>query len=145
MMSSERCALFMKKDKTYIKHILQAISDTEKFMEGVSENEFYNNREKQYAVIRALEIIGEATKNLSKEIRAKSPETDWANIAGMRDKLIHVYFGINLPLIWQVVKADLPQLKKQAQKLLENVYGAPSIIAIPWGYILLKKNVLSIL
>ena len=112
----------MRKDKAYIEHILQAISDTEKFMEGVSENEFYNDKEKQYAVIHALEIIGEATKNLSKEIKAKNPETDWTNIAGMRDKLIHEYFGINLPLVWQVVKADLPQLKKQAQKLLENVY-----------------------
>ena len=122
MMSGERCALFMRKDKVYIEHILQVISDTEKFMEGVSENEFYKNREKQYAVTRALEIIGEATKNLSKEIKAKNPETDWTNIAGMRDKLIHVYFGINLLLIWQVVKADLPQLKKQAQKILENVH-----------------------
>jgi len=109
----------MKKDKAYIEHILQAITDTENFTEGVSENDFYKDKEKQYAVIRALEIIGEATKNLSKEIKAKSPQTDWTNIAGMRDKLIHVYFGINLPLVWQVVKADLPQLKKQAQKLLD--------------------------
>ena len=121
MMSSERCALFMTKDKAYLEHISQAISDIENFMEGVSENEFYKKREKQYAIMRALEIIGEATKNLSKEIKAKSPETDWTNIAGMRDKLIHVYFGINLPLIWQVVKGDLPHLKKQIQKLLENV------------------------
>ncbi len=121
MMSSERCALFMRKNEVYLAHILQAISDIEKFTQEVSENEFYGNREKQYAVLRALEIIGEATKNLSKEIKSKCPETDWRNIAGMRDKLINVYFGINLPLVWEVVKEDLPQLKKQAQKLLENV------------------------
>jgi uncharacterized protein with HEPN domain len=111
----------MRKNEVYLAHILQAISDIEKFTQEVSENEFYGNREKQYAVLRALEIIGEATKNLSKEIKSKCPETDWRNIAGMRDKLINVYFGINLPLVWEVVKEDLPQLKKQAQKLLENV------------------------
>ncbi len=114
----------MRKDKAYLEHILEAISDIEKFTDGLSENGFFKSREKQYAVMRALEIIGEATKNLSKEIKAKSPETDWTNIAGMRDKLIHVYFGINLPLIWQVVKEDLPPLKKQAQKLLENANSA---------------------
>ena len=82
---------------------------------------FLGTREKQYAVLRALEIIGEATKNLSGELKAKSPEMDWKNIAGMRDKLIHAYFGVNLPLVWETVKKDLPQLKKQAQKILENL------------------------
>jgi len=114
----------MRNDRAYLAHILDAISDVEKFTEGLSEKEFYKNREKQYAVIRALEIIGEATKNLSKEMKTKSPETDWTSIAGMRDKLIHVYFGINLPLVWQIAKEDLPQLKKQAQKLFENVNRA---------------------
>ena len=90
-------------------------------MQEVSEEEFFGNREKQYAVLRALEIIGEATKNLSGELKAKSPEVDWKNIAGMRDKLIHSYFGVNLPLVWETVKKDLPQLKKQTQKILENL------------------------
>ncbi len=111
----------MKNDKVYLKHVLDAISDIEKFMQGVSEEEFFGNREKHYAVLRALEIIGEATKNLSGELKAKSPEVDWKNIAGMRDKLIHAYFGVNLPLVWETVKKDLPQLKKQAQKILENL------------------------
>ena len=111
----------MKNDKVYLKHILDAISDIEKFMQGVSEEEFFGNREKQYAVLRALEIIGEATKNLSSELKTKSPEVDWKNIAGMRDKLIHAYFGVNLPLVWETVKKDLPQLKKQTQKILENL------------------------
>jgi len=95
-------------------------SNVENFMHGVSKDDFFENREKQYAVLRALEIIGEATKNLSNELKAKNPSVDWKNIAGMRDKLIHAYFGVNLPLVWETVKKDLPQLKLQTQKMLEN-------------------------
>ena len=111
----------MKKDRVYLRHVLDAISDIENFMRGVSQEDFFENREKQYAVLRALEIIGEATKNLSDELKTKNPSVDWKNIAGMRDKLIHAYFGVNLPLVWETVKKDLPQLKLQAQKMLENV------------------------
>ena len=111
----------MKNDKIYLRHILDAISDIEKFIIGVSEEDFSKNREKQYAVLRGLEIIGEASKNLSDELKAKCPDIDWKNIAGMRDKLIHAYFGVNLPLVWETVKNDLPQLKKQAQNLLEDL------------------------
>jgi len=111
----------MKNDKVYLKHILDAISDIEKFMQGVTEEEFFTNREKHYAVLRALEIIGEASKNLSAERKAKSSGTDWKNIAGMRDKLIHAYFGVNLPLVWETVKHDLPLLKKQTQNMLKDL------------------------
>ena len=111
----------MKNDKIYLRHILDAISDIEKFIIGVSEEDFSKNREKQYAVLRGLEIIGEASKNLSDELKAKCPGIDWKNIAGMRDKLIHAYFGVNLPLVWETVKNDLPQLKKQAQNLLKEL------------------------
>ena len=110
----------MKKDKVYLTHIVDAISDIEKFMNGVSKEQFFENREKQYAVLRALEIIGEATKNLSAELKTENSDADWKHIAGMRDKLIHAYFGVNLPLVWETVKKDLPQLKKQAQKLLTS-------------------------
>lgn len=81
----------MKKDKAYLQHILDAISDIERFMENVTQEEFYRNKEKQYAVLRALEIIGEATKNLSEELRTKYPEIPWRDIAGMRNKLIYEF------------------------------------------------------
>jgi uncharacterized protein with HEPN domain len=71
--------------------------------------------------LHALEIICEASKNLSSELKAKSPNIDWKNIAGMRDKLIHSYFGVNLPLVWETTKNDLPKLKKETQKRLEEL------------------------
>ncbi len=108
----------MKKDRVYLTHILDTIADIEKFTQGVSQEAFFENKEKQYAVLRALEIIGEATKNLSSELKNANSAVDWKHIAGMRDKLIHAYFGVNLPLVWETVKKDLPELKSQIQKIL---------------------------
>jgi len=111
----------MRKDKAFLKHILDAISDTEEFTEGVSKRRFYENKEKQYAVLRALEIIGEATKNLSSELKANNPDVPWRDIAGMRDKLIHQYFGVNLDLVWETIKNRLPEFKKQISKILKEI------------------------
>jgi uncharacterized protein with HEPN domain len=110
----------MRKDKAYLKDLLGAIIDIENFLEKVAEEEFYRNKEKQYAVLRALEIMGEATKNLSKEIRAKYRTIPWKDIAGMRDKLIHMYFGIKIDLVWGTVKNKLPELKEQIKEILKE-------------------------
>jgi uncharacterized protein with HEPN domain len=110
----------MKKDEVYLQHILDAIADIEKFIEGVTHDEFLKNKEKQYAVLRALEIIGEASKNLSTELKTKNRAIQWKDIAGMRDKLIHAYFGINLNLVWETTKKNLPELKQQIDNILET-------------------------
>ena len=109
-----------KKDKAYLRHILDAVSDIKRFMEGLTKEEFFENKEKQYAVLRALEIIGEATKNLSKEMKAKHSEIQWKDIAGMRDKLIHEYFGVNLNLVWETVKKNIPELEKKISEMLST-------------------------
>ena len=111
----------MRRDEIYLRHILGAISDIETFMEGVSKEEFFENKEKQYAVLRALEIIGEATKNLSKELKENYPKIPWKDIAGMRDKLIHKYFGVDLELVWETIKRDLPQFKDQISGVLKEI------------------------
>src|SRR3989337_3789709 len=119
-MFERRCVLSMRKDKAYLRHMIDAISDIKRFMKGLTKEEFFENKEKQYAVLRALEIIGEATKNLSKEMKAKHSEIQWKDIAGMRDKLIHEYFGVNLNLVWETVKKNIPELEKQISEMLRT-------------------------
>jgi len=113
----------MKRDKAYLKHILDAISNIEKFIEGIEKEDFLSNVEKQYAVLRGLEIIGEATKNLSEKLKAKYPQIPWKEIVGMRDKLIHQYFGVNLDLVWETIKTKLPELKNQILRILKEIEG----------------------
>ncbi|PUA30998.1 MAG: hypothetical protein B9J98_08250 [Candidatus Terraquivivens tikiterensis] len=111
----------MKRDKAYLKHVLDVISNIEKFIEGIEKEDFLSNVEKQYAVLRGLEIIGEAVKNLSEELKAKHPKIPWKEIAGMRDKLIHQYFGVNLDLVWETIKTKLPELKTQISRIIKEI------------------------
>ena len=112
----------MKKEPLiFIKHILESIENIEDFMKGVSRNHFLRNKEKQNAVIREIEIIGEAAKNIPAGFRRKNADIPWKDISGMRDKLIHHYFGVNLETVWKAIKEDLPDLKEKIEKILINV------------------------
>ncbi len=115
----------MKRDNAYLQHILDAISNIEKFIKGLTKEDFLDNVEKQYAVLRGLEIIGEAAKNISRELKKKYPHIPWREIAGMRDKLIHQYFGVNLDLVWETVKTKLPELKDQISTVLKETKSIP--------------------
>ena len=109
----------MKKDPTiFLHHILESISLAEGYLREISQEEFLKDLVRQDAVIRRIEIMGEAVKNIPEDIKKKHPFIPWKKIAGMRDKIIHEYFGIDLKLVWNVAQKDLPLLKKQIQELL---------------------------
>lgn len=110
----------MKDELIFIEHMFDSIKLIEDFTENIRKNDFMNNVEKQSAVIRQIEIIGEAVKNISDSFRGKHPKIPWKEISGMRDKLIHNYFGVDLDSVWNVVKYNLPELKKQLKTLIDK-------------------------
>ena len=108
----------MKDDSVFLNHILDAINQIEEYTTGVIYEEFLEKRLIQDAVVRQLEIIGEATKNLSSNTTEKNPHVPWKEIAGMRDKLIHVYFGVDLEEVWNTITKDIPYLKMAVINIL---------------------------
>ena len=112
----------MKKDpKVFIGHILESIHLIEKYVDQMSKDDFLKSVSIQDAVIRRLEIIGEAVKNIPPEFRDEYPDIPWRQIAGMRDVLIHGYFGVDLDLTWKVVKSDLPKLERKIAGILKKL------------------------
>ena len=97
----------------FLKHILENINDIEEFSKGLSKAKLEKNKLRQKAIIRSLEVIGEAVKNIPLSFRHNYPKVEWNKIAGLRDKLIHHYFGVDLSTVWDVIKEDLPKLKKE--------------------------------
>jgi uncharacterized protein with HEPN domain len=102
----------VKEDQIYIKHIIESIELIEHYMSGITKEEYILQPQLQDAVLRRLEIIGEAAKNISANTKNQHPEIPWRLMAGMRDMIIHHYFGIDIDLVWGTVKKDLPDLKK---------------------------------
>jgi len=118
----------MKRDFLFsLRDIIENMEKAERFVGSMSFDEFASHEMASYAVERCLEIIGEAVKNVPQEIRAKRPEVSWKDLAGLRDKCIHMYFGINHRRIWQVVKEDIPKFQVPIRSLIEAVSAGASL------------------
>ena len=104
----------------YLKDILTSALSIEEYVYDIEYEDFINDRKTYQAVIREFEIIGEAVAKLPEEIKIKYPEVEWQDVKDFRNLLIHEYFGVDLEIVWQVIKEDLPVLIKVVKEILEK-------------------------
>jgi len=109
--------------KLYIKDVLENIKHAETFTDNVTYEEFIKDKKTSYAVVRCIEIIGEAAKNIPDDVRERYPDIPWKKMAGMRDKISHFYFGIDMKKVWLAVKRDIPKIEPQVKKILKDISG----------------------
>ena len=107
----------MKDDRIYLRHIQEAIHDIEQYA-SAGHHAFMADTMRQDAIVRKLEVIGEAVKNLSEKAKQERPDIPWRQIAGMRDRLTRDYFGVDLALVWAALEKDVPKLKVAVETLM---------------------------
>ena len=111
----------------YISDMLNYCESALSFISGLNYSSFIKDEKSIFAVIRAIEVIGEASKKVPKSIKEKYFKIPWREIAGMRDKLIHEYFGINRKVVWNTVKHDIPVLKEQIEVIIKEIIIDPKL------------------
>lgn len=108
-------------DTVYLRHILDAVARIEEYLQKIDQKVFSKTSLLQDGVIRQIEVIGEAAKRISYSLRNKYSNIPWKDIAGMRDKLIHDYFGVDIDAVWSTAKKDIPMFKKEIKEILKEV------------------------
>ena len=112
----------MKRDiGLFVEDIKESIKNIEDFSKGLTKEKFSKDNLRQSAVIRQLEIIGEAVKNIPNSFREKFSKIPWKEIAGFRDVLSHAYFGVSMDRVWNIIKIDLPELKRELDKIKNKI------------------------
>lgn len=109
-----------KEDRNRLVHMLEAAREASEYAQGKPQEDFRKDRLVTHAIVRCLEILGEAAANLSDDFRRDNPQFPWGDIIGMRNRLIHAYFDINLTIVWQTVTDELPPLILELETLLET-------------------------
>jgi uncharacterized protein with HEPN domain len=109
----------------FLEDIVSAARKAQAFVAGMSYEAFATDEKTAFAVVRALEIIGEAAKRVPQDVRDKCPQTPWRSMSGIRDKLIHDYISVNLEIVWKTVAEDLPVLLPQIESLLVEIRNNP--------------------
>jgi uncharacterized protein with HEPN domain len=110
--------------RDYLQDILDSIIETKEFIKGMEFEDFVEDKKTINAIVRSLEVIGEATKKIPDSLREKYPQIPWKRMAGMRDKLIHEYWGVDLEILWEVINNELPPIEpliQIIQKILEDM------------------------
>jgi uncharacterized protein with HEPN domain len=112
----------MKRDcKLFLKDIVSAMDSIDEFVSGLTIEEIRKDDKTASAVIRKFEVIGEATKHIPETLRRKHPEVPWKSMSGMRDRLVHAYFGVDYKLVWDAIKTEIPSLKPKLRKILTGL------------------------
>ena len=104
----------------YVEDVVETMGDALRFVDGLEYDDFVRDKKTVYAVTRAVEIIGDAVKNIPSKVKKRYPKIPWRKMAGMRDKLIHEYFGVDLRRVWNVVERDIPTLKPLFERILKD-------------------------
>jgi uncharacterized protein with HEPN domain len=107
--------------RDYLQDILDSVDDIESFIRGMGFEEFKRDRKTVNAVVRSVEVIGEASKRIPRSLKAKYKGVPWREMAGMRDKLIHEYFGVDVEILWKTAKDDIPPLKQAIQNVMKSL------------------------
>lgn len=109
-----------RRDKDFLEDINEAMNLISLYTKGLTYQKFLEDRKAQDAVVRNFEVIGEAVKNITAVSKSKYPDVPWKKVAGLRDKLIHFYFGIDYKIVWRIAKKEIPKLRKQVKEILKQ-------------------------